>query len=54
MGAHWRHLANTIKWFVPGGDAALRYTILTTCYQVSYAACTEGDIAGPSVKKSCG
>jgi len=31
-GAHWRHLANTTKPSVCGGDAALRQITLTTCY----------------------
>jgi len=30
--AQWRHLANTIEWFVYGCDAALCHITLTTCY----------------------
>jgi len=30
--AHWRHLANTTKLSVCGGDAALCQITLTTCY----------------------
>jgi len=32
MGAHWRHLANTIKPSVCGGDAVLCQITLITCY----------------------
>jgi len=32
MGAHWRHLANTIEPSVCGGDAVLCHITLTTCY----------------------
>jgi len=32
MGAHWRHLANTIEPSVCGGDAVLCQITLTTCY----------------------
>ena len=32
MGAHWRHLANTSKPSMCGGDAALCQITLTTCY----------------------
>jgi len=32
MGAHWRRLANTIEQPVCGGDAALCYITLTTCF----------------------
>ena len=31
MGAHWRHLANTIEPSVCGGDAVLCQITLTTC-----------------------
>ena len=31
MGAHWRHLANTIEPSLCGGDAALCRITLTTC-----------------------
>jgi len=31
MGAHWRHLANTIEPFLCGGDATLCRITLTTC-----------------------
>jgi len=32
MGAHWRHLANTIEPSMCGGDAALCQITLSTCY----------------------
>jgi len=35
MGAHWRHLANTIEPSVCGGDAVLFQFTLTTCYDYS-------------------
>jgi len=31
-GAHWRHLLNTIKPSMCGGDAAFCQITLTTCY----------------------
>jgi len=31
MGAHWRHLANTIEPIVYGGDSTLCQITLTTC-----------------------
>jgi len=35
MGAHWRHLANTIEPSVCGGDAVLCQVTLTTCYSIA-------------------
>jgi len=32
LGAHWRHLLNTIERSVRSGDGALGQTTLTTCY----------------------
>jgi len=32
LGAHWRHLANTIEPSVCGGDAVLCQITLTTCF----------------------
>jgi len=32
-GAHWRHLKNTTKPSMFGGDAALCQITLTTCYK---------------------
>jgi len=32
MGAHWRHLVNTMEPSMCGGDAALCQITLTTCY----------------------
>jgi len=37
-GTHWRHLPNTIKPSMHGGDAALCQITLITCYSFSYLA----------------
>ena len=34
MGAHWRHLVNTIEQSMCGSNVALRQTTLTTCSAV--------------------